>query len=397
MSRFTLTLIVFCGGFVLVSPVQAAKKSKSLIRLEARHGIYEGKTVAQDEDYLWLLSRDGRLSTLAFGEVVSFKKVSPRFKGFSTTEVRDELRREYRGKLEVVAKGHYVVCAPRGRARDYAALFEDIYNSYRSYFRVRNLKLTKPEFPLIAIVFPDHVDFTTYAAREKVRASRGLLGYYHPVSNRVALFDPGQKTAATESDAKSYSQLARLPDNHERFARLTLEPFARTGVSGNGLRDTIVHEATHQVAFNTGLHSRIGRSPKWIVEGLATVFEAPGIRGSSTTHKSATRINRERFLWFSEFAQKRRKKQSLEEFVASDRMFSKAVLDAYSQAWALSLYLIETRPGAYVKFLRKITKRDPLTPYEREARIFDFQQAFGKDLDLLEAGMLRYIRKQNAR
>src|SRR5262245_20690259 len=35
-----------------------------------------------------------------------------------------------------------------------------------------------------------------------------------------------------------------------------------------GLKDTMIHEATHQVAFNTGLHSRLGCNPKWVVEGL---------------------------------------------------------------------------------------------------------------------------------
>lgn len=391
-NQLIFTTFVCCAALSADS-AQAGKKSSSLIRLHTRHGDYEGKAVAKDKDYLWLMNRDGRMTTLSFGEVESFEKVSPNFKGFSTVEMRDELKREYKGKLEVIAKGSYVVCAPRGRAREYAALFDQIYTSFRSYFRRRNLKLSKPEFPLVALVFPDHVDFATYARREKVRASRGLMGYYHPNSNRVALFDPGQQTAAREVQPLLESQFALLEQPRETFALLTTEPYARASSSSSGLQDTMIHEATHQMAFNTGLHSRIGQNPKWVVEGLATVFEAPGIRGSGSKHNAITRINRERFVRFNNYAQQRRQKKSLEAFVADDSLFNRAVLDAYAEAWALSFYLIETRSSAYLKYLRKIAKRDPVKAYRSKERVHDFKQAFGKDLAVLEGSMLRYFEK----
>src|SRR4029077_20859924 len=86
------------------------------------------------------------------------------------------------------------------------------------------------------------------------------------------------------------------------------------------LKDTMIHEATHQAAFNTGLHSRIGESPKWVVEGLATVYEAPGIRNSGSANVKS-RINRERFLWFSDYSKSRRKAKSLESFLTGDDLF----------------------------------------------------------------------------
>ena len=42
--------------------------------------------------------------------------------------------------------------------------------------------------------------------------------------------------------------------------------------------DTIIHEAAHQTAFNTGVHTRCGDSPRWLVEGLGTMFEARKVR-----------------------------------------------------------------------------------------------------------------------
>ena len=41
---------------------------------------------------------------------------------------------------------------------------------------------------------------------------------------------------------------------------------------------TILHEACHQIAFNTGLQTRLGDYPLWVSEGIATFFEATDLR-----------------------------------------------------------------------------------------------------------------------
>lgn len=38
----------------------------------------------------------------------------------------------------------------------------------------------------------------------------------------------------------------------------------------------IMHEATHQLAFNVGIHQRLSQTPLWVAEGLASLFEAKG-------------------------------------------------------------------------------------------------------------------------
>ena len=70
------------------------------------------------------------------------------------------------------------------------------------------------------------------------------LGHYDPASNRVFLFDV---TSGTSGD--DWSENA----------------------------DTIIHEATHQTAYNVGVHKRFTAAPRWLVEGLATMFEARGV------------------------------------------------------------------------------------------------------------------------
>jgi hypothetical protein len=72
-------------------------------------------------------------------------------------------------------------------------------------------------------------------------------------------------------------------------------------------------------------------------------------------------------------------------------MFQTAALDAYAQAWALSFYLIETRSSKYAGYLKNIASRDPLKAYPKEERLSDFKNAFGSDLNMLEADFLRFI------
>src|SRR5579862_3960399 len=105
----------------------------------------------------------------------------------------------------------------------------------------------------------------------------------------------------------------------ERGQRLsTLEQLSRSPIAARvdavveaDLYNTIVHETTHQVAFNTGLHSRIAETPKWVIEGLATMFEAPGIRDSQKNASPKLRINRGRYVWFTNYMKSRRQPHSL--------------------------------------------------------------------------------------
>ena len=40
---------------------------------------------------------------------------------------------------------------------------------------------------------------------------------------------------------------------------------------------TIVHEAVHQLAYNSTLQRRMADNPYWVSEGLATYFESPDL------------------------------------------------------------------------------------------------------------------------
>ena len=361
---------VFVVLLFAASAESFAAKPK-LLELKLDNETVQGKIIAHNQNLCWLMERDGNLRQIELRNVTEFRTLSNGFRRMKVSEFRKQLRREYKKPYEIKSTQHYVVCATQGKAKPYAQLFETIYRTFTVHISARGFRISKPDFPLVAIVFPDFKSFREYSRKVGVRAFPGLKGYYLPTTNRVALYDDGHEEAAYEFNP--------LP-------RRSLHWHAR--IKGN-LNETLIHEATHQVAFNVGLHSRIGKSPVWVVEGLALIFEAPGIRNRSHDEPKS-RINPYRFLSFKEFVKKRRKQKSLADFIKSDTLFARSILDAYAQAWALSFYLIETRPAKYMNYLKTIAKRDPLKPYTPEERLSDFTNIFGDDLDMFETALLRY-------
>jgi len=186
-----------------------------------------------------------------------------------------------------------------------------------------------------------------------------VLGYYSPISNRITLYDTGAGSAD--------------PNAWKRDV------------------ETIIHEATHQTAFNTGIHLRFGNTPKWVVEGLGTLFEAPGVWNSRMHKNRGDRINRGRLEAFKRYAKGRRKVGSLAEFISSDRIFSYDAMSAYAESWALTHYLIESRPRQFAKYLSLTTQREPFEDYPAIQRLADFTDVFGTDLRLLEAQFVRAV------
>ncbi len=358
MRNVALTLAaVFSMPFALPGAAFALDHFK-LLDLHVGTQRFTGRILTHNDDSCWFLCRDGRLRQIAMDKVTDFSEASDRFKAHSQIELKRNLQSEFGKNFEISTTSNYVVVARHGSADIYASIFDRIYREFVRSFSARGFDVSKPEFPLIAIVFPDRAGFTKYCHDEGIHVQTGLVGNYLLSSNRIAMFE---RPDATELDS------------------------------------TVIHEATHQVAFNTGIHSRLAQHPKWVVEGLATVFEAEGVRSRQDLSTPADRINRERYLWFQEYSRTRRSAHSLASFVRDDRRFETATLDAYSEAWALSFFLIETRSTEYGKYLKQLADRDPLKDYNAESRLNDFTNAFGKDINSLEDLYLRYIGRISGR
>ncbi len=336
-----------CG---LLATQAVAAEPASMLELQLKDAQFVGTIAAKNTEYVWLLQRDGRLDRLAITDVIDYRPLSDKFAPYPAADFRDRLVREFGAGYEVAGSIHYLVVARKGAAKRFVSLFEDLYRQLHVYLAARGFRIHEPKFPLVAIVLPTPEKFVEYCEKERVKISTGLRGFYIPGTNRVALYETGEE-----------------------------------------LDDTVIHEAVHQVAFNLGLHRRMGENPLWLVEGLATALEPENFRKPLPSTPLFAKVNRERFVHFRNFAAERRSKKSLTEFVCQDDLFQSAPLDAYSQAWALTFFLLETRQAQFADYLRKTAARPVGESYGPEERLADFQKFFGKDLTLLEADFLRFM------
>jgi hypothetical protein len=225
--------------------------------------------------------------------------------------------------------------------------------------------------------------------KDQVKPNPSLRGYYDQHSNRVTLYeDPLEGKLAASGP---------LPTDPGKGSPRQRRPVAKSIQAHSGpsdpsavARETAVHEAIHQLAFNSGLHSRIGNNPRWVVEGLAMQFELG--QGGFTKTRSAERVNVPRLESFETYRKEGRQAGALAQMIAADDVFKKP-LGAYGESWLLVNYLIETRAQKFGWYLQTLAARNPLDSYSSEDRLRDFQANFGDDIAWLEVEYLRYAEK----
>ena len=325
-----------------------------MFRAEVDGRELEGRPLLWDDSWIALMGRDGRLYEFHPKKAKKAKRTSPAFRGYTIEEMRQRLYEEYGSRFELTSTGHYLVAHPRGRGEEWAQRFEDLYRTFQGYFRVRGFNAAEPEFPLVAVVFGNRSEYQRY----RPEAPSTLRGHYEHGSNRVFLYEQ-----SSVGDDRS-----------------------------NATHSTVIHEATHQTAYNVGLHSRFADTPTWIVEGLAMMFEARGVHDARSYDRLAERVNRNRLRDYRELVADNRPVGNLATFIASDEAFDRAPLAAYAQAWALSFYLSETRPREYGAYLARVARLAPFGEYPASRRVADFRAAFGGDLELLDSQFVSYVK-----
>lgn len=346
------TLVALC------EPGVPAAGAEFMFRAVVKGATLEGKPLTWTDRTMVLLGRDGQMHEFAPRQAKQAEKTAPRFRGYTSEEMRQRLYEEFGSRFDFSSTGHYLVAHPRGERSEWADRFEELYRSFMRYVRVRGFSPKEPPYPLVAVVFGNRSEYQRYVEKSSSGAPTGALGHYEPRSNRVYLYD--QSSAGGD-------------DRWDQTA------------------STVIHEATHQTAYNVGVHTRFAASPRWVVEGLATMFEARGVYDSRSYDRGDSRVNRGRLLDFQRDVAPSQPLGPIKTFVASDQAFERTPILAYAQAWALTFFLSETRPQQYAEYLARTARRPMFTEYGAADRVADFRASFGDDLKLLDAHFLSYL------
>ncbi len=308
-----------------------------------------------------LLENSGKMNYLRHEEISSHGVLKEPFLPHTPIEARHRLQQELGNSFEILIQGQYVIAAPSGHAARWRDRFQSLLSGYQRYFEIRGWPIHAADFPMIAIVFPDRGAFTAYCTREGQAAPPNVVGCYYPKSNRCVLYDQDRSFGANRAETEA----------------------------------TIVHEAVHQLAYNTGIHERLFENPRWLVEGLATVFEQPAVYDLRTNRSTIeSRMLHSKVVAIQPLLRDPAGlERQLHGLIESDQLFTQDAELAYALSWAMLFYLSERMPTEFGELLSSQSRRGFGT-YSAGARVADFRKTVRLDAGSLALQMQRLFQRQ---
>jgi hypothetical protein len=367
-----VVLLLAAAGVLAAGPAASAEEPADRARLELRVGgttsTVDAAIVVEAADGGMLLELDDqRYRLVPPGGVAGRRAGPPRAAAESPRAFGQRVLAELPAGFSLLTTRHYVVCFDT--SRDYAqwcaALFERLHETFGNFWSQAGLEIVDPPRPLVVVIFADRAAYERHAAGDLGAAADRVVGYYNLMSNRVTTFDltgtDGLAAGATRPGGAA--------------AEIMASPAAA------GLVSTLVHEATHQMAFNCGMHRRLAPVPLWVSEGIATYFETPDL-AADRGWRGVGAPNRSRLDQFLAGY----REGDIAAIVAADDRFRDAdrPLDAYAAAWALTRHLTESKKAAFIAYLRDQAAKQPLAEESAADRTRAFEAAFGGSVAALE-------------
>lgn len=347
---------------------------------DGREQAVEGELLVTAKDGGVLVqAADGVLWTIKPSEIQGREDDDAPFEPLTQDEIAARMLEELPAGFESYQTQHYVIC--HNTSREYAewcgSLLERLYRAFTNYWKQRGFKLDEPRFPLVAVLFSDSSAYRDFARRDLGDAAERVIGYYNIQNNQMIMHDLTGVGGANGNRRGSVEQINRM----------LAQPQAERSVA------TIVHEATHQIALNTGLQARYADIPLWVSEGIAVFFETPDLK-SAKGWRGIGAVHRNRLTDFRDYLS-RRPSDSLRTLITDDERFRGVATgqQAYSEAWALVYFLTRQKPHAFPRYLARLSEKSPLVRDTPEERLREFREFFGEDLEALDREFLRYIAK----
>jgi hypothetical protein len=372
---------LFVAGVGLALSAAVYALDHVAFRRDGKETSVAGQLIVKAEDGgLMIMSADGQLWSIQPDELLQHRADEAPFMPQSAEEAARAMLAQLPAGFEVYRTAHFVIChnTSRGYAQWCGTLYERLYSGFINYWKHKGLELHEPTLPLVCIIFGDQASYVHFAGHELGDGAENIIAYYSMQTNRVTMFDlTGLASLREAGDRRGTTA---------QIEKVLARPQAARMVA------TVVHEATHQIAFNCGLHTRFADIPLWVSEGIAMYFEAPDL-SNSKGWKTIGQVNRPRLDKLRAFSL-RRPAGSLQTLVIDDKRLRdpRQALDAYAEAWALNYFLIRQKPKEYAAYIQSLSQKQALVWDTPEERLAAFTEAFGELKDV-DAEFVRYMRK----
>jgi hypothetical protein len=366
-------VLPFCAG---VSSAADQSVVVTLTPMEGRPERVTGRVVVEDQQGGVLIEdAAGVYWTLEAKDVVARGAGATAFERAGAKELAESLKAAAGGDAVVVETKNYVIVSRASRA--YASwcgsLLERLRNGFLAHWEREKVELTPRDSPLPILILQNKGQFREYAVRDGAASAAETYGYYSARTNRVVLYDLTVDLGGPP--------LGEATQRDEITRRLLRVP---TSVA------TVVHEAVHQLAFNSGLQVRYADNPMWVSEGLAMYFETPDF-GSGGRWTSAGKVNPWRLKEFQQ-SLGTRPVDSLTTLIQGEDRFREAsqATGAYAESWVLVHFLATKRREQWMAYVKGLRDRPVLVFPTPDERLAEFRKAFGEDLGALDREVIRH-------
>jgi len=361
--------------FCLVLTVEATADTLTFRHLGDKVTRPGTVTTKYQDGTVLLEGLDTQLYLIPPSDIIDWQNKKTPLKPWSREQLRAALRKEYGGDFAVQLTSHYAIvydCDP-ALAEQAATLLERAYAVFRARFAHRGAFVFEDlRQPLIAIIFKSRREYLD-ATKQDLGSTLGWsAGLYAQTTNRFYMFDASEGAFNRKAEVVTGGKTRKA-----------------SSLDGASI-EVIVHEGTHQLAFNFGIHTRRAANPVWFVEGLATYFEASDA-DSAEGWSRAGELNPGRLAQFQSIMEKL-PKGFLDTLVTRDQLFHDPSTNgnAYAEAWALTYFLMRTKQTGYVRYVRA-NQAHGLMPFGAKERLEDFKKAFGTTPSGMEVEFRRYM------
>ena len=319
--------------------------------------------------------------------------------------VESQLREATRlNKMKVAVSAHYVLLhdtadtrvgrRKQTRAETRLQLLETVFECYFLKFAINGVVLEPPAEHMKVLLFAEESTFMRYSTILDPELALAA-GFWSPKDNISVFYDQGSTKSMKlmselADDLKRKKAMARGTAFSQDMAHLSnaFDLLIKVAKEEADI-EVVSHEATHQLAGNTGLMPLGKIGSRWAHEGLASYFETP----SGAVWGGIGSVNQTRLSDYRKIA--RDPSRSPLELVVSDGLFYAArsqnqAVEAYGQAWALTYFLMETRFDKLISYYKKCNQlANDASPRNR---VVAFTEVFG-DIRLLEREFHAFMTK----
>ncbi len=328
--------------------------------------------------------------------------------------LKAEFQHRFNREFKTRTARHFLICYDTTDAfAVQRAALEKAYDAFLFNFNMRKLR---PDFlsrRLVVILFKSRDDYLAYAKQTEGADLSWAAGYYSQRTNRTAFYDDSSGPGAENVEQTLAELRAKLKDLNVQIARASLQN--QTGLAntltvernrtsevvrqvdlrvGNavGMQNNVktVHEAAHQLAFNTGIQTRLIDYPLWFSEGLACSFEV-----EDSTHRRGPGLVNTGRLGVLKDAFRKGKVVSLDTFITypqPEKMDDETMGVFYAESWALFHYLYHTNRQGLESYMLAYKSLPIFRRVSPDDRLKLFTDAFGSDIATLQRNFGTYFK-----